>query len=177
MSFRQAVLLAGQFDDRAAFGRLVGQRGHQGRSASSARLTPGAGMNLGRHAVAVGDGAGLVEQQVSTSPAASTARPEVASTLTWSSRSMPAMPMADSRPPMVVGIRQMNSAPSTVIGSSLTARIRWPKAQQGDGGDQEDQGQAGQQHGQRDLVGRLAALGALDHGDHAVEEAVARDWR
>ena len=44
------------------------------------------------------------------SPAASTARPEVASTFRWSSRSMPAMPMALSSPPMVVGMRQTSSA-------------------------------------------------------------------
>ncbi len=67
----------------------------------------------------------LSSSRVSTSPAASTARPEVASTLTFSSRSMPAMPMAESRPPMVVGIRQMNSAPST-RGSSLTPEY-WPR--------------------------------------------------
>ena len=37
----------------------------------------------------------LSSSRVSTSPAASTARPEVASTLKRISRSMPAMPMAD----------------------------------------------------------------------------------
>lgn len=61
----------------------------------------------------------LSSSRVSTSPAASTARPEVASTLTFSSRSMPAMPTADNSPPIVVGIRVMNSAPST-IGESWT---------------------------------------------------------
>ena len=61
----------------------------------------------------------LSSNRVSTSPAASTARPEVASTLTFSNRSMPAMPTADSRPPIVVGIRVMNRAPST-IGSRST---------------------------------------------------------
>ena len=39
--------------------------------------------------------------------------------------------------------------------------------------DQEHQRQPRQQHGQRDLVGRLPAVGAFDHGDHAVEEAGA----
>ena len=38
------------------------------------------------------------------SPAASTARPDMARTLCWTIRSMPAMPMADSSPPIVVGI-------------------------------------------------------------------------
>jgi hypothetical protein len=47
------------------------------------------------------------------SPAASTARPDMARTLCWTIRSMPAMPMADSRAPMVVGIRQTSRAMST----------------------------------------------------------------
>ncbi len=61
----------------------------------------------------------LSSSSVSTSPAASTARPEVAITLKRIRRSMPAMPMAESRPPIVVGIRQTSSAISTVIESVL----------------------------------------------------------
>ena len=67
----------------------------------------------------------LSSSRVSASPDASTARPEVASTLNLSSRSMPAMPMADSRPPMVVGMRQTKRAPRT-RGSSLTPEY-WPR--------------------------------------------------
>ena len=52
----------------------------------------------------------LSSSRVCTSPAASTARPLMASTLRWTRRSMPAMPMADSRAPMVVGIRHTSSA-------------------------------------------------------------------
>ncbi len=55
----------------------------------------------------------LSSSSVSTSPAASTARPDMASTLKRTSRSMPAMPMADRSAPMVVGIRVTNSATST----------------------------------------------------------------
>ncbi len=55
----------------------------------------------------------LSSSRVFTSPAASTARPLMASTLYCTSRSMPAMPMADSSPPMVVGIRQTSSETST----------------------------------------------------------------
>ena len=55
----------------------------------------------------------LSSSNVSTSPAASTARPDVATTLKRTSRSMPAMPMADSRPPIVVGINVTSSAAST----------------------------------------------------------------
>ena len=76
----------------------------------------------------------LSSSSVSTSPAASTARPEVAMTLKRISRSMPAMPIADRRPPIVVGMRQTRSAISTVaersvpeylaIGQSVTQTIR-----------------------------------------------------
>ena len=45
--------------------------------------------------------------------------------------------------------------------------------QQRDDDDQEDQRQRDQQDGERDLVGRLLALGRLDHRDHAVEERLA----
>ena len=61
----------------------------------------------------------LSSSSVSTSPAASTARPEVAMTLKRISRSMPAMPIADSRPPIVVGMRQTSSAISTVTDSTV----------------------------------------------------------
>jgi hypothetical protein len=66
----------------------------------------------------------LSSSNVSTSPAASTARPEVAITLAWIMRSMPAMPIADSRPPIVVGIRHTSSATSTV----MVIGAPWPAA-------------------------------------------------
>ena len=60
----------------------------------------------------------LSSRSVFTSPAASTALPDIASTLSCITRSMPAMPMAESSPPMVVGIRQTSSATSTgMVGS------------------------------------------------------------
>ncbi len=52
----------------------------------------------------------LSSSSVSTSPEASTARPDLAITLARTSRSMPAMPIAESRPPIVVGIRVTSSA-------------------------------------------------------------------
>ena len=57
----------------------------------------------------------LSNSSTSTSPAASTARPLVAMTFAPSIRLIPATPMADSRPPMVVGIKQTNRATSTVM--------------------------------------------------------------
>ena len=78
-------------------------------SASSSSLWPPTGKNaeairLPRVMVPV-----LSSSSVWTSPAASTARPLMASTLRCTSRSMPAMPMAESSAPMVVGIRQTSS--------------------------------------------------------------------
>ena len=54
----------------------------------------------------------LSSSSVLTSPAASTARPDMASTLRCTSRSMPAMPIADSSAPIVVGISATTSATS-----------------------------------------------------------------
>ncbi|CUP44531.1 Uncharacterised protein [Segatella copri] len=48
----------------------------------------------------------LSSKSVSTSPAVSTAFPDLVMTLARSARSIPAIPMAESSPPMVVGIRQ-----------------------------------------------------------------------
>ena len=52
----------------------------------------------------------LSSSRVFTSPAASTARPDTAITFRCTSRSMPAMPIADSSAPMVVGISATISA-------------------------------------------------------------------
>ena len=61
----------------------------------------------------------LSSSSTSTSQATSTALPDLASTLACSARFMPAMPMAGSSPPMVVGIRHTSSAISS-SGSSRT---------------------------------------------------------
>src|SRR3546814_20809985 len=55
----------------------------------------------------------LSSRSVVTSPAASTARPDIARTLRWTRRSMHAIPIALSRAPMDVGMRQTRSATST----------------------------------------------------------------
>ena len=55
---------------------------------------------------------------VSTSPQASTAFPDIAITLNRVTRSIPAIPMAESSPPMVVGIRHTINAISQEIGIS-----------------------------------------------------------
>ena len=118
----QAVLLLRQDDDGAALGRLVGQRrelggvGELGLASMPLTGTNSAACRLPRVMVPV-----LSSSSVDTSPAASTARPDMASTLRCTSRSMPAMPIAESRAPIVVGIRQTSSATSTTI-------VRWVPA-------------------------------------------------
>ncbi len=90
-------------------------------SATSASVVPRTGTNseawrLPRVMVPV-----LSSSSVETSPAASTARPDIARTLRWTRRSMPAMPIAESSAPMVVGIRQTSRAASTIIDCSAPA--------------------------------------------------------
>ena len=114
----------------------------------------------------------LSSSSVWTSPAASTARPDIASTLRCTMRSMPAMPIADSSAPIVVGIRHTSSATSTMIVCSALGVDR--ERLQRDDREQEDDRQPGEQDVQRDLVRRLLPLGALDQRDHAVEERLAR---
>jgi len=81
-------------------------------------VTPGAGRNAVAWRLPCVIVPVLSSSSTSTSPAASTARPLVAITFAWIIRSMPAMPIAESKPPIVVGIRHTSSATSTV---SVTA--------------------------------------------------------
>ena len=112
----------------------------------------------------------LSSSNTSTSPAASTALPLIARTLRCSTRSMPAMPMALSRPPMVVGIRQTSSAIST--GTENTVAGVDAERLQRHAHQQEDERQRREQNGQRDFVRRLLPRRAFDQRNHAVEEAV-----
>ena len=112
----------------------------------------------------------LSSSSVSTSPAASTARPLIASTFRCMTRSMPAMPIAESRPPIVVGMRHTSRAISTV--SVVRAGVDRKRRQRRDR-DEENDRQTRQQNRQRDLVRRLLALCAFDEGDHPIEEAFA----
>ena len=111
-----AELLLGEHDDRAALRRLVGQRGElrgirKLLFGDARERHERVACRLPRVMVPV-----LSSSSMSMSPAASTARPDFARTLNRTSRSMPAMPMAESRPPMVVGISVTNSATSTTTG-------------------------------------------------------------
>ena len=116
VALAQPELLLGQHHDAAALGRFVGERGELRRVG---QLLLAACPERARKVVACRFPSVIVpvlsSSSTSTSPAASTARPDVAITLARSMRPMPARPMADSSPPMVVGIRQTSSATSTVM--------------------------------------------------------------
>ena len=81
--------------------------------ATSSGVTPATGMNSTAWRLPSVIVPVLSSSSVLTSPAASTALPLMASTLCCITRSMPAMPIAESSPPIVVGIRQTSSEIST----------------------------------------------------------------
>ncbi len=111
----------------------------------------------------------LSRSRTSTSPDASTARPERARTLRRTRRSIPAIPIAERRAPIVVGIEGHEQGNQGRRGNRGAGEVG--HRTQGDHDDQEHQGEPDQQDVQRDLVRGLAPLGALDELDHAVEEA------
>ena len=90
-------------------------------SASSASVTPGIGMNSDASRLPIVIVPVLSSSSTSTSPEASTARPESASTLRRTSRSMPAIPIADSSAPIVVGISATSSEISVVSEIGVSA--------------------------------------------------------
>ena len=125
----QAVALLGQHDDRAALGRLVGQRGTSAPPRRARRrATPGIAMNSDAWRLPSVIVPVLSSSSTSTSPEASTARPESASTLRRTSRSMPAMPIALSSAPIVVGMSATSSAIS-VVTETRRARVLGERAQ------------------------------------------------
>ena len=140
-------------------------------SASSGVATPSSGRNSTAWRLPSVMVPVLSSSSVLTSPAASTARPDMASTLRCTSRSMPAMPIADSSAPIVVGIRQTSSATRTI--DRLVRAGVGRERLQGHHRQQEDDRQAGQQDVQRDLVRGLLPRRALDQGDHPVDEGLA----
>ena len=84
---------------------------------------------------------------------------------------MPAMPMADSRAPMVVGMRHTSS--DTRMTTDTVAPGVVAEGLEGHHHGDEDDGEHGQQDGEGDLVGGLLPVGPFHQGDHAVEEGVA----
>ena len=90
-------------------------------SARSCASTPGAGMNSTASRLPSVIVPVLSSRSTSMSPEASTARPERASTLRRTRRSIPAMPMHESSAPIVVGISATSRQISTVVETPLFA--------------------------------------------------------
>ena len=182
VALAEPVALLGEHHDAAPLGGLVGQRGELRRVGERRpRRRPAAGTKsvacrLPRVIVPV-----LSSSSTSTSPAASTARPDMAITLAWIMRSMPAMPIAESRPPMVVGMRQTSSATSTVTVTGVPCPAAVDavdrERQQRHRGDQEDQRQAGEQDRQRDLVRASSGAWRPRPGRSCGRGRSRRGWR
>src|SRR5262249_22987429 len=113
----------------------------------------------------------LSRSNVSTSPAASTARPDIASTLKRTSRSIPAMPIADNNAPIVVGINVTKSAMRTTTDTGPAGERG--KARNGDRAKAKDQRHAGQQDVERIFVRRLLPHRTLHERNHAIEKGRA----
>ena len=90
-------------------------------SARSASETPGMGTNSEAWRLPSVIVPVLSSSRTSTSPDASTARPESASTLRRTRRSIPAMPIALSSAPIVVGMSATSRATSVVTEMSVLA--------------------------------------------------------
>ena len=90
-------------------------------SASCCSVTPGAGRKAEAWRLPSVMVPVLSSSRTSTSPAASTARPDVAMTFAPIIRLIPATPIDDRRAPMVVGIRHTSSAISTVTLTGVPA--------------------------------------------------------
>ena len=106
------------------------------------------------------------------SPAASTARTNMASAFHCTMRSMQAMQIAESERRWWIGIRPHkrrddHDRPPARPGIDREGLQRHDR-------DEERDRRAQQQDVERDLVRRLAPHSALDEGDHAVEERLAR---
>ena len=141
-------------------------------SASSCSLTPRSELEFGGLTIAEGVIAApvLSSRSVSTSPAASTARPEVASTLKHATRrSMPAMPMAESSAPIVVWISVTNQRHQHHDGDGA-ARVSDVARNAGRGGENKDDCQADEKNVERDFIRGLLPFGPFDQLDHAVQK-------
>ena len=140
-------------------------------SASSCSLDAAQGLELGRLAVAERDGAGLVEQQ----------RVDVAGRFDGAAGHGQHVEAhetvhagdADGRQQRADGGRDQRDEQrhqhDDGDGAARVGRV----ARDGRRGEHEDDGEPDEQDVERDLVGRLLPLGALDQPDHAVEEGGA----
>jgi hypothetical protein len=173
----QAETLLGQHHDGAALGRLIGQGGQLGSVGQLGRIDIRRGQEGRGLAVAQGDGAGLVQKQ----------HVHIAGGLHG-----PAGHCDDvgRNQPVHAGDADGRQQPADGGGGQTDEKRRQHRDRDdralaglvhGKGGvrikrhahHEENKRQGGEQDVERDLVGGLAALGALHQGDHAVEEGLA----
>ena len=140
-------------------------------SASSASETPGMGMNSEARRLPIVIVPVLSSSSTSTSPEASTARPDSASTLRRTSRSMPAIPIADSSAPIVVGISATSSEMSVV--SEIEVRANSPNGRSVATTIMKIRVRPASRMLSAISFGVLRRCGALDQRDHPVQEGVA----
>ena len=165
-------VLLGEHDDRAALGRLVGERGELRDLGELGLGDAGHRDELAGEAVADRDRAGLVEQQhVDVAGGLDRAAGErehvAAHEPVHAGDPDRGEQRADRRRDQRDQQRDQRRLGDRGVGEQ-------PERPQRRDDDHEDQRQAGEQDVQRDLVRRLAPLGALDQRDHPVEERVAR---
>ena len=176
-------LLFGQHYDAASFRRFIGQGGELGGFRQLLVLHAGRRQEFIRHAVAEGDGSGLVQHQHINVPGRfhGTA---------GRSQHVPAhqpVNAADADGAQQAADRRRNQAHQQGDQNGQRNMAVRPEAQRpggifnvsGHGWEgkhygNEDDGQRHEQDAQRDFIGRLLPAGALHHGDHAVQEGIAR---
>ena len=171
VAFADVEALLGQHHDGAALGGLVGERGQLGRLGDLLLGVAADGIEVGRLAVAEGDGAGLVQQQGL----------DVAGRFH--------RPAAHGQHVALHQAVHAGDADGGQEGADGGGDQAHQQRHQDDDRDrppgelaegfedhhhrQEHDGQHGQQDGQGDLVGGLLAVGPFHQGDHAVQEGVA----
>ena len=169
---RAGRTLLREHDDRAALRRLVGERGELRHLGELALVDAGAGTNSGGLAVAERDRAGLVEQE----------HVDVAGGLDRAPRHREHVALhepvhpgdADRGEQRADRGRDQRDEERDQHGlRGRRSRVDRVGPQRDDGGEEGDR-QPGEQDVERDLVRRLAPLGALDERDHPVEERLAR---
>ena len=172
LALAQAELLLREHDDRAALGRLVGERRELRDLGKLPLVDARCRDELRRLPVPERDRAGLVEQQ----------HVDVAGRLDGAARHREHVPLHEPIHPGDPDRRQQGAdrrgdqrheeRDQHGLGE-LRAGVDPVRAQRHDGGDEGDR-QAGEEDVEGDLVRRLAPLGALDERDHPVEERLAR---
>ena len=165
-------VLLGEHDDRAALGRLVRERGHLRGLHQLVLGNPRHRHELGGLPVAERERAGLVEQQHVDVAGGLDRAPGQGEHV--AAHEPVHAGDADRRQQRADRRRDQRDEQGDQRGDRcVRVRELGERPQRHDRGEEHDR-EAGEQDVERDLVRRLAALGALDERDHAVEEALAR---